>query len=284
MKIEIKHWYNGSILETQDIPDDSPQPMRTALEALAFRGAAPDDLTDLRQATVDAIEDIDVGATEQQSLRYRLEMLDRELAAPSVGARLDGASLVGASLVGARLDGARLDGASLVRARLDGARLDGASLDGASLDGARLDGASLDGASLVGARLVGARLDGASLDGARWAVLPAVGILAVARDDMRRKLAVVPDEVAGLLAAVREGRIDGSCYAGSCSCFVGTIAKLRGDDPYRVPGLQADACSPVERLFTAIRPGHTPERNPIAAEVERWLVEWQAEQIAAVQP
>jgi hypothetical protein len=66
-----------------------------------------------------------------------------------------------ASLVGARLDGARLVGASLV-----GARLDGASLVGARLDGARLDGASLVGARLVGARLDGARLVGASLVGA----------------------------------------------------------------------------------------------------------------------
>ena len=41
------------------------------------------------------------------------------------------------------------------------ARLDGASLDGASLVGASLDGARLVRASLVGARLVRASLDGA---------------------------------------------------------------------------------------------------------------------------
>jgi hypothetical protein len=88
-------------------------------------------------------------------------------------ARLDYASLVGASLNGARLDHASLVGASLDHARLVGASLNGASLDharlvGASLDHARLDHARLVGASLDHASLVGASLNGASLTDTIW--------------------------------------------------------------------------------------------------------------------
>ena len=188
-----------------------------------------------------------------------------------VGASLDGASLVGASLDGAsldgaRLDGARLDGASLVGARLDGASLVGASLDGARLDGARLDGASLVGASLDGASLVGASLDGASLDGAS---------LDAIRDDVERVLDAATAEVPALLAALRDGRINGSEYEGTCACLVGTIAKARGCH-YRELGddLVPDSDSLAERWFLGIRVGDTPGRSQIAAITERWIIGW----------
>jgi len=133
-----------------------------------FEAAIPDDTE----------ERFRVNLAVEMAVRDRARLDGASLVGASLDrARLDGASLAGARLDGASLDGARLDGASLVGARLDGARLvgarlvgaslDGARLDGARLVGARLDGASLDGASLVGARLDGASLDGASLDGAR---------------------------------------------------------------------------------------------------------------------
>jgi hypothetical protein len=222
MKIEIKHWLSGSVLATQDVPDDAPQPMRVALEALSYRGQDPDELRRLKDMTEASIEDMDGdddSADEIRSLRYRVESIDRELAAPSVRA------------------------------------------------------------SLVGARLDGASLDGASLDGARWAVMPTDAVLARARADMRAKLAAVSNHAPGLLAAIRAGRVDGATYTGECSCLVGTFAKLMGVnvDYVEIPGLPKDSSSPIEQLFFAIRPGHTPERNPVAAWVEAQLVEWIAE-------
>ncbi|HEX4112713.1 MAG TPA: pentapeptide repeat-containing protein [Stellaceae bacterium] len=179
------------------------------------------------------------------------------------GARLDGARLVGASLDGASLVGASLDGASLVGASLVGARLDGASLVGASLDGARLDGASLVGASLDGARLDGARLVGASLDGAS---------LRSIRADLFDVLLRAKPEVPALLAALREGRIDGSTYSGTCACLAGTIAKTR-HVTVRDLGF-SDASRPAERWFLGIRPGDTPEKHQMAKITEGWIVEF----------
>jgi hypothetical protein len=190
--------------------------------------------------------------------------------AVAVGARLDGARLDGARLDGARLDGASLDGASLDGARLDGASLDGASLVGASLDGARLDGASLDGASLVGASLVGASLVGARLDGA-W--LDPIG------NDLYDILDQQPAEVPGLLAALEEGRIDGSTYDGACACLVGTIANVKGCD-YKDLIVKPDAERSAEIWFLAIHKGDTPKTNPIAAITADWIREWLAERSA----
>jgi hypothetical protein len=86
-------------------------------------------------------------------------------------------------------------------------------------------------------------------------------------------------EVAGLLAALREGRIDGSKYEGECSCLKGTIATVRGCGYRELGGgaLAPDSQSPSELLFAAIAPGGTPAINPVAAIVEGWIVEWMRE-------
>ena len=156
-----------------------------------------------------------------------------------------------------------LNRANLVGANLDGANLDGASLDGASLVGANLDGAYLDGANLDGASLDRANLDGARLDGIR--------------DDLWSRLDRVPDEVAGLLAKLRAGEIDGSCYEGACACFVGTVANLRGVRFDSMADLAPSASSPTERWFLAIRRGVTPDNHPVAAITDDWICEWLAE-------
>jgi hypothetical protein len=174
-----------------------------------------------------------------------------------------GASLVGARLVGASLDGASLDGASLDRARLDGASLVGASLVGARLVGASLDGASLDGASLDRASLVGASLVGARLDGIR--------------SDFRSVLDKAPEEILGLLAAIRGGRVDGSCYEGSCACLLGTIANIRHCAYNQLKDLRPNSDRPAERWFLALRPGITPQNNEVARITERWILEWMGE-------
>jgi len=123
-----------------------------------------------------------------------------------------------------------------------GASLDGASLDGASLDGARLDGASLDGA----------RLDHIKHD--LWAVL----------------LHAQP-EVDGLVAALKEGRVDGSAYEGDCACLVGTLAKVRGCS---YAELSPDSNRPAERWFLGIAKGDTPENNQIVAITLEWIEEF----------
>lgn len=110
-QVQIKHRWNGSVLFTADIPDDTPSgmEMRVALENATRAGA------DLADANL-------------------------------VGANLAGANLVGADLTDANLVGANLVGADLARANLVGANLARANLARANLVGAYLAGANLVGA------------------------------------------------------------------------------------------------------------------------------------------
>jgi uncharacterized protein YjbI with pentapeptide repeats len=91
------------------------------------------------------------------------------------------------------------------------------------------------------------------------------------RADIYAVLDTATAEVPGLLAAVREGRINGSAYSGVCACLVGTIANIRG---CRVYDLERDSRHPAERWFLAIRPGMLPESSPIVSLTEAWIVEW----------
>ena len=206
------------------------------------------------------------------------------------GADLRGAVLTGAVLTRAVFRDAVLRGADLrdafLRADLRGAVLTGADLRGADLRDAVLRDADLTGAVITGAFLRSADLTRAVL---RDAVLRDADLtgadLRDAREDFRKILAAAPAEVAGLLLAVNEGRIDGGCYEGECCCLIGTIANMRGVD-YRDLAkssveLEPDMSRPAEVLFLAISRGHKPETNSVAKIVRDWIVEWQAEQASA---
>ena len=149
------------------------------------------------------------------------------------------------------------------RANLGGADLGGAYLRDADLRGANLGGANLRGANLGGADLGGAYLRGAYLD--ERALRPI-------RADLFDVLLRARDEVPALLETLRAGKIDGSTYEGDCACLAGTIAKARHVD-YRALGF-IDSGRPIERWFTGIKEGDTPENNTIAKITEGWIVEF----------
>jgi uncharacterized protein YjbI with pentapeptide repeats len=164
-----------------------------------------------------------------------------------------------ANLYGANLYGANLTRANLTRANLYGANLTRANLYGANLDGANLDGANLDGANLDGANLTRANLDGADYS--------------AIYEDFMAKLALQKTEVVGLFKALLDGRVDGSTYSGECACFVGTLANVKGCS-YSSLTVKAQADSPTERFFLAIRKGDTPENNRISEIVACWIMEF----------
>ncbi len=202
------------------------------------------------------------------------------------GARLEGAWLQGARLEGARIEGARLEGARLEGARLEGARLQGARLQGARLEGARLEGARLEGAWLQGARLEGARIEGARLEGARLEGARLEGArLEEIKTDLHKVLAAASAEVPGLLAALREGRVDGSQYEGECACLVGTVANIRKEE-YRALtiDLRPDSARFAEIWFLSIRKGDTPANNQISAITVGWIESWLKKQGRPVAP
>src|SRR5437660_21470 len=95
-----------------------------------------------------------------------------------------------------------------------GAAIKIAVKSGADLRGAVLRGAVLRGADLRGADLGDADLSGADLEPIR---VDFFDVLLRASSN---------GEIPGLIAALKEGRVDGSTYEGQCACLVGTIANL----------------------------------------------------------
>jgi len=153
----------------------------------------------------------------------------------------------------------------------------GADLSYASLTGADLRNADLRWAKLAGAKLEGAKLAGAYL---RWANLYGTDIsradLTAIRDDIGAVLDAAAAEVPALLAALREGRVDGSTYEGACACLVGTIAHAGGVDRNSLGTITPDPSRPAERWFVALRPGDKPDRSQVAAITVEWIEQWMA--------
>ncbi len=260
MKIRIKNrWLFTCAIE--EVSDDCASPERTAVEQAVARG------TSLTEANLTGARLNGANLTGAKLTGARLNCANLT-GAILTGAILTGADLIGADLTKARLNGTILNGAILNGADLTGAKLTGAILTGTILNGAILNGAILNGADLTGAILTGAILTGADLTGA---------ILTGVREDFRSVLDAAPNEAAGLLLALREGRINGSQYKGKCACLIGTIANLRGCEHTKMPDIQPNESRPSERLFTAISPGHLPSTNPVAKIVEGWILEWQAD-------
>ena len=137
----------------------------------------------------------------------------------------------------------------------------------ADLRGTDLRDADLRDAVLRGADLRGADLRGADLRDAD---------LTPIRDDLWAVLSSAPREVPGLLAALNEGRVNGSSYTGSCSCLVGTLANVRGCDYTNIAGLTPNSDRPAERFFLAIQQGQTPATHEPARIAEEWISEWLA--------
>jgi hypothetical protein len=169
----------------------------------------------------------------------------------------------GANLYGANLSEANLSGANLSGANLSGANLYGANLYGADLSGANLSGANLSVADLSGAKLSEADLYGAKID--EWSTRSI-------RADLFDVLLRAQAEVPALLATLRAGKINGSTYEGECACLAGTIANARHVEYRILPFI--DAARPIERWFTGIAEGNTPENNTVAKITEGWIVEF----------
>lgn len=94
------------------------------------------------------------------------------------------------------------------------------------------------------------------------------------RDDIWAVLSSAPSEVVGLIAALKEGRIDGTAYEGECACLVGTIANIRHVSKNGLNGLMPNSSRPVERFFLGINKGDTPETNQFSKLALEWCEDW----------
>jgi hypothetical protein len=104
------------------------------------------------------------------------------------------------------------------------------------------------------------------------------------KDDLFGLLCYVPGEAQGLLAALKEGRVNGSAYEGECACLVGTLANARHCHYMKIDGLRPNSSRPAERFFLAITTGDTPETSQPCALAAEWASEWIARMEAAHQP
>ena len=191
------------------------------------------------------------------------------------GSNLRGSDLRGSDLRGSNLRGANLTGAYLTYAYLTDANLTDANLTGANLTGANLTGANLTGAYLTDAYLTDANLTGADLTDAnltdanlRDAYLTPI------RDDFWAVLSGAPQEVPALIAALTDGRVDGSTYQGACACLVGTLANARGCAYTDLAPLVPNSSRPAEIWFMGIATGDTPATNERSRLAVEWATEW----------
>ena len=122
--------------------------------------------------------------------------------------------------------------------------------------------------------------------------LPNPEFQAAAKADIFAVLNTAPNEVPALLAALKEGRIDGSVYSGECCCLVGTLARARGVLSENLPcrfdvglsqGLAWSESAPAERWFVTIEEGDKPENDSRVALTVEWVEEWMVQHSARPQ-
>jgi alkylated DNA nucleotide flippase Atl1 len=220
---------------------------------------------------MDAKELEEIVRKHEMWLRYedegeRAMLADADLAHADLhGADLRGTSFRGACLRGADLYGADLRGANLYGTDVQGAIFCGANLEGANLEGTDLRDANFEGANIEGVDFRGADLKGTDL---RDADLTAI------KYDVWSILSSAKDEIAGLVRALKEGKVDGSTYIGDCACLVGTVANIRGVGYDQMPSIKPDGSRPAERWFMGIRKGDTPETSQISAITLEWIEEF----------
>jgi hypothetical protein len=100
--------------------------------------------------------------------------------------------------------------------------------------------------------------------------------VANARENYFCILAKARSYVPALIEALEAGRINGSVYAGECACLAGTPEQERGCDHNRI--VFRDYHPPAERMFFAIGPGMTPDRNSVARQAVAWAREFMAQE------
>jgi len=185
-------------------------------------------------------------------------------------ADLRGANLRDADLRDADLRDANLSRADLSRADLCVANLRDANLRGANLRGANLSRTDLRGANLRDADLCVANLSRTDL---RDADLSRADLRSF-KHDLWGILIRYKNEIPELINYIRQGKIDGSCYSGECSCLMRTFASIKqcdiDDDQFSIK----DGKSPAEQWFSMIKPGDTPENNFASKMAIEWIEEF----------
>jgi uncharacterized protein YjbI with pentapeptide repeats len=260
--INIKHRYTDEIIYTTEVDDTVLTPLGTALQRAVLERVC---LAGANLSGAQLIETDLLRADFTSDFSHAAFTHADFTGADFTGDDLSGSDLWMANLSGADLKNVNLTNTNLVYVNFTGADLTNANLLDGELKNADLTNANLTNANFTGANLMGANLTNTNLMHAN---------LTRIRDDVYRVLNLAPDEVPGLLSAIRGGRVDGNCYSGECACLVGTIANIRGVLYYQLNMLKPNSYSPAERWFLGISKGDTPANNLISEITEKWICEW----------
>ena len=130
---------------------------------------------------------------------------------------------------------------------------------------ADLRDANLRDADLSGANLRGADLSGADLRDAD---------LRSFKSDLWMTLTQNRNEVPALVAALKEGRVDGSTYSGECACLVGTIANAKH---VSADTLEKNVSNPAEKWFLMIKKGDKPGDDTSGGFASKMALDWALE-------
>ncbi len=242
MKIEIKSRWDDTVLYTAEVEADDNTPNSILLRLAVL--AAIEAKANLRSA--------DLSSADLSSANLS-------------SADLSSANLSSANLRSADLRYANLSSADLRYANLSSANLRYANLRSADLSSADLRYANLRSADLSSADLRSANLSSANLSSANLRSFKA---------DLWMTLTQNRHEVPALVAALRDGRVDGSTYEGECACLVGTIANAK-NVYYEV--LDHGASNPAEQWFAMIRKGDKPGDDSAGGFASKMALEWALE-------
>ncbi|UXT42496.1 pentapeptide repeat-containing protein [Agrobacterium tumefaciens] len=257
MKVEIKNRWDDTVLYSADVDADENTPNSILLRFAVL--SALEAKADLRSADL-----------RYANLRYaNLRSADLSYA------NLRSANLRSADLRSADLRSADLRSADLRYANLRSANLRSADLRSADLRSADLRSADLRYANLRSADLRSADLRYANLRSAdlSYANLRSADLRSF-KADLWMTLTQNRHEVPALIAALRDGRVDGSTYKGECACLVGTIANAKS---VKYDVLDHGASNPAEQWFAMIRKGDKPEDDSAGGFASKMALEWSLE-------
>ena len=191
-------------------------------------------------------------------------------------ANLENSNLQNCDLENCKLQNANLQNCDFRNSNLAYSYLEYANLQNCDLRYANLKNADLKNSNLEYCNLKNCNLQNCNLKNCNLNIsnLESANLTAI-KKNFFKILSKAPKEIGGLKKALKDGKINGSTYEGSCCCLVGTIANVRGCDYANLEGIIPNNSRPAERWFLGIKVGDTPKNSKISKITLDWINEYE---------
>jgi hypothetical protein len=218
--------------------------------------------------TADTLPSIKLGLAVKWAIEKKVNLRGSDLS----GSDLSGANLSGSDLSGSDLSGSDLNGSDLSGSDMRWSDLSWSDLSGSDMRGSDLRWSNLSGSDMRGSDLSWSNLNGSDMRGAKNLTdMQLRSIIA----DYWMILSMARAEVPALIAALRNGAVDGTAYSGDCACLVGTLENSGAKNLPRV------STSPAECWFMEINEGDKPGDDSAGGFASAKAMAW-AEQYCAL--